>query len=151
MPEEHLKLASGDFSDTVDLLNQLLQESVDIPLVERCFVGTDRGENLGVSLAFSDNGLYERRERDHGFFTDPATDITSSIELIVVESLEHSIEGQLEKLSWDPLNAECHDHVDEGLDSLFTCLGIVRLFALSDAVSGEGSDKLVAHLLEQAP
>ena len=62
MSEEHLKLASGDLSHTVDLLDQLLQESLDIPLVEGCFVGTDRSEHVGVRLAFRHHSLYEGRQ-----------------------------------------------------------------------------------------
>ena len=67
--EEDLELAAGGFSDSVDLLHQLLQERADVPLEERCLIRADGRENFWASLAFLDDHLNQARHGCHSLFS----------------------------------------------------------------------------------
>ena len=57
--------------------------------------------------------LNEACQGDHGFFTDPATDITSPIELVVIECGEHRIKRTLKMLRFGTLHAQGHDYIHQ--------------------------------------
>ena len=89
--EEDLELPARDFSDPVNLFNELLQERPDVPLEERSLVGANCCEHLRLRLAFLDNLLHQRGHGCHCLFSDPAADVASPVELVVVQGVEEGI------------------------------------------------------------
>ena len=104
--EEFLQGATGHLADAVDLLGQLLEQGTDISFIESCLISSNTLQELGFVLTLCDELLHERSERDHGLLTHPATNIASSIELVVVERAEHRIECKIEKLRGDLIDAQ---------------------------------------------
>ena len=149
--EEDLELAAGGFSDSVDLLHQLLQERADVPLEERCLIRADGRENFRASLAFLDDHLNQARHGCHSLLSDPAADVTAPVKLIIIQGVEERVHDELEQLSRNFLNSNREDHRNHRLDSLLSRLGVIGLTAFCNTIASQSPKQLLTHLMEQLP
>lgn len=109
--EECLKGAASNLSNSVNLLDELLHKSVYVFLIELSLSPQVLAQLCKEFLVCK--FLNKRCQCSHCLFTDPATDITSAIKSIVVQSLVEGVEDWLDESNLDILKANTEGNLAE--------------------------------------
>lgn len=73
-------------------------------------------------------------ERGHGFLSDPATNVTSSVDCIIVVAFVEGLQGAKAHFFRDVRETKGFDYLNQGLDGLSSGFGIVRLHAFWNTI-----------------
>jgi hypothetical protein len=121
--EEVLEGSAGGFSHSVNLLVELLEVFGHETFVELRLTGAHVYDNLWIFR--SHNQMDELVESCHGLLTDPATNITSAVNCVVVIALVECLEHLVPHLLGDILEPKFLDHQDKRVNGLLSRLSII--------------------------